>query len=242
MKFQKEYTIGAREMGVSNKLTNYGILAFLEDIAICHSDTVGFGVKDIETKNRAWLLMDWYLEVKQRPKFSEKLITKTWATKIEAPTHKVYRDFEILNSNGELVANATSKWILFDVEAQKITKIDNTIIDLYKPEGNDKWAIQNLSKLSEPKEYEKVISYKVNRFDIDINKHVHNLNYINIAYEVLPENVYNNEELKHVHIMYKHQIKFGEIVKCLYNFQDNKHLIAIKSEDEKTLHAIVELW
>ena len=89
MKFQKEYTVGAREMGVSNKLTNYGILAFLEDIAICHSDTVGFGVKDIETKSRAWLLMDWYLEVKQRPKFSENIIARTWATNIEAPTHKV---------------------------------------------------------------------------------------------------------------------------------------------------------
>ena len=87
-----------------------------------------------------------------------------------------------------------------------------------------------------------MILYKVNRFDIDVNKHVHNLNYINIAYEVLPENIYNGEELKHVHIMYKHQIKLGKTVKCLYKFQNNKHLIAIKSEDEKTLHAIVELW
>lgn len=242
MKFQKEYTIGAREMGKSNKLTNYGMLAFLEDIAVCHSDTVGFGVKDIETKNRAWLLMDWYLEVKERPSFGENIIAKTWATNIKAPTHKVYRDFEILKSNGDLVAKATSKWILFDVKSQKITKVDNTILDLYKPDGDDKWAIQKLGRLSESEEYDDMISYKVNRFDIDINKHVHNLNYINIAYEVLPEDIYSGEELKHVHIMYKHQIKLGETVKCLYKSQDNKHLIAIKSEDEKTLHAIVELW
>ena len=40
MKFERTYTIGSREMGKANKLTNYGILAFLEDVASTHSDTV----------------------------------------------------------------------------------------------------------------------------------------------------------------------------------------------------------
>ena len=73
MKFEKAYTVGAREIGISNKLTNYGMLAFFEDVASNHSDSVGYGVKDISTKKRAWILMDWKLEVIKRPSFGDGL-------------------------------------------------------------------------------------------------------------------------------------------------------------------------
>ena len=50
------------------------------------------------------------------------------------------------------------------------------------------------------------------------------------------------EELKNLRIMYKKQIKLGDRVKCFYSKQDDGIYITIKSEDEKTLHAIVKLW
>ena len=84
-------------------------------------------------------------------------------------------------------------------------------------------------------------TYKVNRFDIDINKHMHNLNYINLAYEALPEEVYENEEFNVVRISYKKEVKLGDILICKYKKENQKHVIVIKSEDEKTLHAIIEL-
>lgn len=242
MKFEKTFTVGAREMGMSNKLTNYGILAFLEDVASNHSDTVGYGVKDIATKKRAWLLMDWKLEVFKRPSFGEKVYTKTWATKMEKPSYHVYRNFEVLDENNELVATATSKWVFFDIENNRIAKIDESIISIYNPEGSEKEAAEKIGKLREPASFDSIFEYKVKRADIDINRHMHNLNYLNLAYEALPESVYNAPELNNVHIMYKHQIKLGDNVKCFYSFENGKHFVTIKSEDEKTLHAIVELY
>ncbi len=242
MKFEKTFTVGAREMGISNKITNYGILAFLEDVASNHSDTVGYGVKDIPVKKKAWFLMDWDLEVFSRPSFGKRIYTKTWATKMDKPSFHVYRHFEVLDENNKLVAKATTKWVFFDTENNKIVKIDDSVISLYNPEGSEKEAAQKIKKLREPASFESVSEYEVKRADIDINRHVHNLNYLNIAYEALPENVYNAPELNHVHIMYKHQIKLGDIVKCFYSFEDGKHFVTIKSEDENTLHAIVELY
>ena len=46
--------------------------------------------------------------------------------------------------------------------------------------------------------------YDVRRSDIDINKHMHNLNYLKLAYENLPENIFFGDDLKNVNIMYKH--------------------------------------
>ena len=101
MQLKREYFIGAREIGINNKLTNYGILAFLEDIAGIHSDNVGYGVKDVSEKKKVWILMDWKLQVIKRAGFGEKLIVKTWAKTMSKPQFYTYRDFEVYNEQEE---------------------------------------------------------------------------------------------------------------------------------------------
>ena len=241
MKFVRNFEVGLRDLGNSDKLTNYGILSYLENIGTLHSDTVGYGVKDIKTKNRAWILLDWKLDVIKRLSFGEKVIVKTWAVHIDKPTFSVYRNFEVLNKNEEIIATATSKWLLYDTQNEKICKLDEEYNIMYNTEGSEKEAEEKIIKLKEPSSYEKVIEYEIRRSDIDINNHVHNLNYLNIAYEALPNDVYFSDEQKNIHIMCKHQIKLGNKVKCFYTKEGNMHIVTIKSEDEKTLHAIVTL-
>ena len=242
MKFEKEFTVGLRDIGLTNQLTNYGILSYLEDIAVEHSDTVGFGVKDTTTKHRAWLLMDWLLEVKSRPKFGEKIFVKTWTNKVEKATFHVLRHFEVLDKNENIIATASSKWVFFDNEKNKLVKLEPSFINAYKPEDSKVNVKGNLLKLKEPEFYSDVYQYTVKRADIDLNNHLHNLNYLKLAYETLPEDIFFGDELNNLRIMYKHEIKLYDIVKCLYSEENGKNIITIKSEDEKVLHAIVEVY
>lgn len=241
MKFEQSNIVGIRQIGLKNKMSNYGILSFFEDVSGVHSDSIGYGINDIQTKKVAWLLMDWSLDVIKRPSCGEKVFARTWAIKDDKPTYQVFRKFDLRNENGEVLATATSKWILFSLETNKITKITSSITDLYHPEENSKDVQHDIKKLREPSSYDSVFEYKIKRADIDINQHLHNLNYLNLAYEALPEDVYNNSEFNKVNIMYKHQIKYGANVKCFYKFEDEKHIVSIKSEDEKILHSIIEL-
>lgn len=38
MKYEQEFRIGIREISLKDKITNYGILSYLEDTATYHSD------------------------------------------------------------------------------------------------------------------------------------------------------------------------------------------------------------
>ncbi len=240
MKFEKEYYVEIKDIGLKNKMTNYAFLSKLEEIASDHSNTVGYGAKDIEEKKKAWLLMDWKLKVIERPGYNQKLKIKTWARPIEKQPFFTYRDFEIFEGE-KRVAIATSKWILFDLETNRIGKITDDIIKLYHPEKECVFEESDIAKIKEETEIGQAISYEVKRSDIDINKHMHNLNYLQLAYEALPEDIYFGEEKNNVRIMYKHQILLGDKVKCYYINSNGKDIITIKSEDDRVLHSIVEL-
>ncbi len=93
-----------------------------------------------------------------------------------------------------------------------------------------------------PDNFESEILYKVQRKDIDVIGHMHNLYYLDLAYEALPDEVYNKRPFDNIRVMYKKEIKFGETVKCKYAKDENRNIVVIESEDEKILHAIIEVY
>ena len=71
---------------------------------------------------------------------------------------------------------------------------------------------------------------------------MHNTYYLDLAYEALPKDVYENNTFNNFEIMYKTSALLGEKVKCLYSFVNGEHFVTIKSEDEAKLHAIIKLY
>ena len=240
MKIEREYKIGVREIGGERKISNIGMLGFLEEIAAEHSALVGYGINDIPNTRKTWLLMDWKLKIIERPNYGDNIKVITWSripNKLGAYT---YRDFEVYCKN-KLVAIATSKWIMVDVDTEKIVRMTEEIIGRYESERQSVFKDSEIDKVKESKEFDNKVLYEIRKADIDINKHVHNLNYLNLACEVLPEEI-EVDRLNNIRIMYKHQITYNDKVQCLYKRQEDKNIITIKSEDGKVLHAVLELF
>ena len=101
--------------------------------------------------------------------------------------------------------------------------------------------IDNFKKIKMPEKFENVVKYEIKRRDIDVNKHLHNLYYLDLAYEALPQNVYEQRPFDKIRIQYKKEIKFGDVVKCRYTFEDGKHIVFICDKDENLVHAIIIL-
>ena len=70
---------------------------------------------------------------------------------------------------------------------------------------------------------------------------MHNLCYLDLAYEALPKDVYENVSFDNVEIMYKSGAFLADKLKCFYANVENEHFITIKSSDESKLHAIIKL-
>lgn len=236
---EHNFEIGFRNVGKSNKLTNTALLGFLEDIAGMHSSQVGFGLNDIEKTGLTWILLNWKVKVFKRPLYGETILVKTWAR--DTAKFYTYRDFEVYDNNNNKIAIATTKWVLIDAKTMSLIKISDDVIAPYNLETKKVFLDEpEPNKLLEPKEFSFTSNYTVQRRDIDINMHVHNVTYLDIAYEVLPSIVYENISFDSFEIMYKKESKLGETLKCFYCKIDSSHYIVLKTFDEKNIHCIVK--
>ena len=239
--FTKKFDITFSDINENNELSNKGALRIMQEIAGLHSSTLGYGLNDAPTTGYAWLLLNWKLKVFSRPKWEETLTVSTWSKSMN-PLF-AYRDIEILDSNNNLVAVSSSKWILFDINKKSLIKIPAEVKDKFPSVDKSVFEEKFNEKLKEPENSTFVYEYTIQRRDIDTNHHVNNLNYLDYAYEALPENVFTNINFSNVEIMYKHEAKLGDTLSVFYSHtEEDEYIITIKDKEQKNLHAIIKFY
>lgn len=241
MIYKEKFKIGLKDVWKGEEISNIAILEYLENIAAYHSDSVGYGVNTTKQTNLNWLLLDWKVKVLKRPKYGQELEIHTWSRKIEK--FYAYRDFEVYDEQMNLCAIATSKWLLVNSKTGKISRVDSEMAEKYQSESDKSvFKSEEITKINIPKNFENKIIYQVQRRDIDVIGHMHNLYYLDIAYEALPKEIYDKRPFDNVRIMYKKETKLGEKVVGKYSNVGGRNVVVIQSEDEKVLHSIIELY
>lgn len=245
MIFEQKVRVDISKVNANANITNKGMLSLLENVACMHSDEAGYGICDIPKTHLSWVQLNWRVHILRRLKYGEVVTIKTWAH--SATKVSTLRDFEVLDKDNQQVCIATTRWTLTNIDTLSITKIPDDVISKYAPDTETVMPDFTFKRLKEPNSFSNEYVYTTQRRDIDVNKHMHNLNYLDLAYEALPEEIYNNavlngNDFNNIEIMYKTAIRLGNITRCLYSFENGKHIITMKSMDEKALHCIVELW
>lgn len=236
---EHKFYVGLRDINYLKELSNTSLLSYLEDVACMHSEIAGYGVSNMEEVKRTWVLLSWKIKVIKRPKFNDTVKVKTWSRLIDK--FYAFRDFEIYNQNDEIIGIATSKWIFIDIEKGKIVKVTDEVSSKYETESTAVFQEKDLEKLEEPQDFINKVNYKITKNMIDVNNHLHNIYYLDVAKEVLPDEVAILKEPSEFEVMYKHEVKLGETVTAVYSKKDDYHYVSIKSKDESKTHAIIRL-
>jgi len=239
MIFNEKVKIQLKDIEKENYIKNKGILEIFENVATHHSDLVGYGPNSINETGISWILFDWKIKVIKRPKYGQTLSINTWG-RMKKKVY-TYRDFEMYDEENNLCVIGTSKWAIVNINTNKIEKITEEIYEKYQLEDNSVFDTIELEKIKEQEEYSKELVYQVCRRDIDLNNHMHNLYYLDLGYEVLPEEVYKKRPFDNVRIQYKKEVKIDDIIKCKYTFDNNEHIITIWNNDSTRVHAVITL-
>ncbi|NMA67353.1 MAG: hypothetical protein GX957_14155 [Clostridiaceae bacterium] len=241
MQIEQEFFIRVQDVGFNNKITNKALLEALTNVTTLHGNLVGQGIFDRDKNNFAWMVMNWKLQVYKRPKTCETILAKTWAQEFSGI--RAYRDFEIYNQKGEIIAKATSVWIAVNTKTSKPIRLTDDIMKVYESEPQHKnfpnfkftktvnTDIPILSK----------VSFKINKSMIDCNNHVHNPSYMDLVNEVLPEGI-DETYFNDIEINFKKEITLHEEVLLEYVTDGKNSYVFIWDESKSIHHATVIMY
>lgn len=230
--FTTKQNVLIEDIGQDLNMSNRGFLRVLQETANGASSKVGHGLSDIDTTHTTWILLYWRLKIFKRPKYNDILTINTWASF----SKKIYstRSFEIY-CNNDLIAIADSKWVFANSSSHSIEKISDDIINAYEPEEKTLFDSEFKDKRKMPENIESQFTYTAMKRDLDANHHVNNISFLDIASEIIPNDVLNNST--EFTIVYKKEIEYGDTIDCYYT--DNTAYIYNK--DKNILHCIITI-
>ena len=187
-------------------------MAALGDILLTtagmNADDNGFGLRVLHETESAWVLSRMAIEMKRFPDQYETIEVETWVEEVGRAT--TIRNFCIRDEKKDIVGNACSVWVLFDMKTRRAK-------DLQTLEGIHEFATGEVSLIEKPirlgsVEGEDYDGFKVKYSDIDINGHVNSIRYIQWISDCFSLDCYRKCSVKRFEINYIHEMLFDDFV------------------------------
>ncbi len=214
-KYSKTYEIKSYECDKNGVLRLRTLFNLFQDMADDHADKMGLGYHFCIQKQIGWIGAGYHVQINRLPKWEEKVILYTWPSKA-TPVMGI-RDFQMIDEAGNVLVNASSQWVLVDLNRMRpvaIAKhvgeyelVDERALDTSFP------AIEAVAEA----QTETVIS--VRHDDIDINNHVNNAVYPTLCLDGISDDFLNTHTLSEVQVSFKKPAVLGDKI-CLKSSRD----------------------
>ncbi len=226
MAYQFESRIRYSEVGLDRKLSLVSLVDYFQDCSTFQSEALGLGFDYLRERQRVWMVLSWQIEIVRRPQLGEKVIVQTWPYGFKA--FYGYRNFAMLDGQGEYLAKANSVWVNMNLETGKPMKILPEDISGY---GNEPPLEMDYSsrKLRVPEGGRRMEAFPVGKHHLDSNNHVNNGQYIYMAEEFLPVGF----EPSHLKVEYRQQARLHDMIVPMVHSSGQEVTVSLCSEAEK---------
>ena len=201
--YKNDFPITANMVGFKLCVRPSAVLDLFQTVAGDHAQLLGMGFDSLKERGYSFVLARIKYDLYQPIKRYDRVTVKTWphvAGRVELD-----RDFEIYNSENELIGIGTSKWVLMDVKTRRIARAS---VISYPCEIEEKVNYLEFDKLNYSNlKFDSEYIYDVRHNDIDVIGHMNNTRYVDAL------DIDLNKDVKHVEINFLHETKLGDCIK-----------------------------
>ena len=227
-----QYHVESYVCDFTEKATLTVISRFMLDAASIHAQQRGFGYEDISKDNRTWVLSRLALQMEEYPCQNQNITVETWIETVSRLFSQ--RCFCFLDSSGKKIGYARTVWAAIDQQSRR--PID---LQVWRPDMSDyietekECPVEKMDKIPPVNGIDSCMGYTVRYSDIDINKHMNSLKYIEHAINIFDLNLFKEKFIHKFEIVFLAEGMFGDKLK-LYkqNLSENEYLIDTKKGEE----------
>ena len=178
-----QYLIHSYEVDQESRLSIVSAINYFQESAWRNAEVLGLGFKELYAKDRFWVLSRLYVEMYRYPLWGDTIQLETWPKGMEGIF--ALRDFRIKSADGnELLGAGVTAWLIIDGTSHRLQRVDHICDDMpHYPQNALDHQPGRVALASTMLTQTRII---VGYTDLDVNRHVNNVCYLNWAVNYLP--------------------------------------------------------
>ncbi len=218
-------TIHEHDTDYTHRASISTIIGGVLNVAGFDANAKGLGVSELNKDALTWVLSRFSIELSYLPKVFDELQISTWIGDYNRLLST--RNFTITDSSGSVMGGAVSQWCMLDTTLRRA-------VDLTPLHKNySEFVLRDLpSPIDRPRkapscEAQFTHCHKASYSDIDFNKHVNSLRYLDLMLDMLPLSLIEQSGAIRVDLQYISECIHGDLMTVNYTQQENRAIFDI---------------
>ncbi|ADB42312.1 acyl-[acyl-carrier-protein] thioesterase [Spirosoma linguale] len=197
------FTLRGYECDAFGRMSIPALMNLMQESANRNAIDYGIGIADLAQKGVGWMLMRFCLRIHQYPRYGDTIQLMTYPTTVDK--YFIHRDFRVLATDGTLLADARSTWLVFSMEKRSMVPLPDFIRQLSPPANVDPLPALPLKPDFQTASFATAASksVQVGWLNIDQNQHVNNVAYVQWLLEGVDSEIVQTREIAEIDLVYR---------------------------------------
>lgn len=179
------------------------------EVSTEHANILGIGYSKLITLGIGWVLSRLSIEMYSYPGINDKYSFTTWIESINR--HFSERNLVMHDGQGRVIGHMRTVWVAIDINARTMADLSK-ISDEPLPIGCLHCPIDKHPRLTVPAQGCQEFAYTFRYCDLDFNRHVNTVRYIDLILNRWPLSHYDANMLRRLDVTFSHECYFGDTV------------------------------
>lgn len=226
-----KYRVEPQDVDFTLRASTSSIVNYMLNVAGCDAHNKGFGVEVLQDSSLTWVLLRFSAEVYERPEQYETVEIDTWISDFNRLAST--RNFR-MRVGDRVVAAGVSLWCVLNIETREAADMS------MMKEAHDRFIVAEPSPIATPARLRPIdaqisVSRPVVYSDIDFNRHVNTLRYVDMIFDTMPLEEFERREAMRLDINFLAEARYGETISVGYVVDGDNRQFEITSDSGKVL-------
>lgn len=234
--YTHEYRVLHNETDLTGRMSIPALGDCMLDIAGLHADDIAWGIDMLQKNGLTWVIAGMKFQIYRMPKIDSRFKIETHVAAYSRISTQ--RDFVAFDDDGK-IAEVSSEWLIINMANRRPVFISDFVPQLeevcIKDGALPKFKHLRQCNAAVSGQYQRRVLYS----DIDINRHLYSMRYLQMALDTFDINTITKSAIKEIDVNFISEVLCGETVDVVRRSDGDVHHVEMTRDGSAVFRAEV---